>query len=229
MRIQMPFVHNDNASILNIHHIMTSLTDTTPKSPIDFYFDFSSPYGYLAATRINGIAAKHGRVVKWRPILLGAAFKATGNSPLVGQPIKGEYSLHDIKRTARFIGVPYKHPAPFPIATQNAARAFYWLNDQNPLQAHKFAMTCFVTFFADGIDISSADKVGDMAALVGANRDEVIAAIAQPELKERLKQEVETALAKGVFGSPYIVVDGEPFWGNDRLNQVEAWLETGGF
>ena len=201
---------------------------STP-SQIDFYFDFSSPYGYLAATRINAIAAKYERRVKWRPILLGPAFKASGNSPLVSQPLKGEYATRDFKRTARYMGVPFKQPENFPIGTQNAARAFYWLDDQDPLIAHKFAMTCFATYFAEGIDIGSAEMVASLAARVGANHDDVLAAVADPAVKERLKREVEASLALGVFGSPYIIVDGEPFWGADRLEQVQAWLETGGF
>jgi 2-hydroxychromene-2-carboxylate isomerase len=199
------------------------------KAPIDFYFDFSSPYGYLAATRINALAAKFQRRVHWRPILLGVAFKASGNAPLIAQPIKGPYSVRDFKRTARFMGVPFKMPEQFPIATHQAARAYYWLYDKDPLLAHKFAMTAFVTLYVDGVDISPAEKVGDIAALVGVNRDEVLAAINDNAVKERLKKEVDDALNRGVFGSPFFFVDDEPFWGNDRLNQVEAWLETGGF
>jgi 2-hydroxychromene-2-carboxylate isomerase len=203
--------------------------ESAQKSAIDFYFDFSSPYGYLAATRINALAAKHGRRVHWRPILLGVAFKSTGNAPLIMQPLKGPYSLRDFKRSARFMGVPFNIPAQFPIATHQAARAYYWLYDKNPLLAHKFAMTAFVNLYVDGVDISSVEKVGDMAALIGENRDEVIAAINEQSVKDRLKNEVDAAIARGVFGSPFIFVDDEPFWGNDRLNQVEAWLETGGF
>jgi 2-hydroxychromene-2-carboxylate isomerase len=199
------------------------------QQPIDFYFDFSSPYGYLAATRINAIAAKYERRVKWRPILLGPAFKASGNTVLVAQPLKGTYSLRDFRRTARFMGVPFKQPEIFPIATQNAARAFYWIDDRDPLQAHRFAMTCFATYFAEGIDISSAEKVAELAARVGADYDATLTAIQDPAVKERLKREVDASLEIGVFGSPYIVIDGEPFWGSDRLDQVQAWLETGGF
>ncbi len=198
-------------------------------SPIDFYFDFSSPYGYLAATRINAIGQKYGRRIKWRPILLGPAFKASGNSPLVGQPLKGPYSIRDFMRTARFLGVPYKQPDLFPIGTQNAARAFYWIDDTDPIAAHKFAMTCYATYFAEGIDISSPEKIAELCARVGVDHAAALAALADPLVKERLKREVDASLAVGVFGSPYIVVDGEPFWGSDRFDQIVAWLETGGF
>ncbi len=199
------------------------------KAPIEFYFDFSSPYGYLAAMRINALAAHHQRRVSWRPILLGPMFKAAGTSPLIGVPLKGPYSIRDFPRTARFLGIPYKQPDPFPIGTQNAARAFYWIDDHDPVRAHQFAVACYSTYFAQGTDISAAEKVADIAESVGEDRASVLAAIADPAVKERLKSEVDAALAKGVFGSPFIIVDGEPFWGSDRLDQVDAWLATGGF
>ncbi|MCY7386827.1 MAG: 2-hydroxychromene-2-carboxylate isomerase [Burkholderiales bacterium] len=196
---------------------------------IDFYFDFSSPYGYLAATRIEAIAAKHRRQVNWRPILLGPMFKAAGTAPLIAVPLKGPYSARDLLRTARFLKVPYVQPEAFPIGTQNAARAFYWLADRDQTKAQKFAMTCYTTYFGHGIDISSAEKIANIAAQMGEDRAAVLAAMADPIVKERLKGEVDAALAKGVFGSPFIIIDGEPFWGNDRLDQVDAWLATGGF
>lgn len=199
------------------------------KPAIDFYFDFSSPYGYLAATRIEALAARHQRRVNWCPILLGPMFKAAGTAPLISVPLKGPYSARDLLRTARFLKIKYTLPTSFPIGTQNAARAFYWLKDRDEAKAQKFAIACYSTYFGHGIDISSAEKVAEIAAQMGEERADVLAATADPVIKERLKNEVDAALAKGVFGSPYIIVDGEPFWGNDRLDQVDAWLATGGF
>ena len=199
------------------------------KPSIDFYFDFSSPYGYLASTRINALAARHQRVVIWRPILLGPMFKAAGTAPLVNVPLKGPYSIRDFLRTARLLKTTYVQPTSFPIGTQNAARAYYWLADRDATKAQQFAEGCYATYFGQGIDISSADKIADIAAALGEDRAAVMSAMADPAVKERLKSEVEAALAKGVFGSPFIIVDGEPFWGNDRLDQVDAWLATGGF
>jgi len=201
----------------------------TERAPIDFYFDFSSPYGYLASTRINALAAHHQRRVNWRPILLGPMFKVAGTAPLVGVPLKGPYAVRDFARSARFLSVPYKQPDPFPTGTQNAARAFYWINDRDPVKACRFAAACYATYFGQGIDITPAETVADIAASLGEDRAATLAAMADPVVKDRLKNEVEAALAKGVFGSPYIIVDGEPFWGNDRLEQVDAWLTTGGF
>ena len=199
------------------------------KPSIDFYFDFSSPYGYLASTRINALAARHQRRVTWRPVLLGPMFKAAGTAPLVSVPLKGPYSIRDFLRTARLLKIQYTQPTAFPIGTQNAARAFYWLSDRDTVKAQQFAQACYRTYFCQGIDISSAETIADIAASLGEDRAAVLAAITDPVIKERLKHEVEAALAKGVFGSPFIIVDGEPFWGNDRLDQVDAWLATGGF
>ena len=198
-------------------------------APIDFYFDFSSPYGYLAATQIDALAARHGREVAWHPILLGPAFKASGNAPLVAQPLKGTYALRDLPRTAQFMNVPFNMPTPFPISTHHAARAFYWLNDRDPIQAKALASALFKTYFVDGRDISALEVVVEIAATLGVDPDEIVAVLADPAIKERLKNEVTASLARGVFGAPYIVVDGEAFWGSDRLEQIDAWLKTGGW
>ena len=198
-------------------------------APIDFYFDFSSPYGYLAAVRIDALAAKYQRDVSWRPILLGPAFKASGNVPLTMQPLKGDYAKRDFLRTARFMNIPFAMPAQFPISTHNAARAFYWLIDRDPGKAKQLALAMYKTYFVDARDITSADVVVEIAATIGVDREQLTAALADAGVKERLKNEVEASLAKGVFGSPYIVIDGEAFWGSDRFEQIEAWLKTGGW
>jgi 2-hydroxychromene-2-carboxylate isomerase len=199
------------------------------KNPILFYFDFSSPYGYLASLRIDAIAAQHSREVAWKPILLGAIFKASGNTSLVQQPLKGKYSTHDFARSARWFKAPYQMPSVFPIATQNAARAFYWLNDSDPALAKALAQRLFAVYFAEGRDISSVETVIAEAKALGVDPDELAAALADQLIKDRLRAEVEKALELGVCGSPYTIVDGEPFWGADRLDQVEAWLKTGGW
>ena len=97
------------------------------------------------------------------------------------------------------------------------------------MKAQQFAQACYFTYFGEGIDISSADKIADIATELGEDRAAILRAMADPVIKERLKNEIDAALEKGVFGSPFIIIDGEPFWGNDRLDQVDAWLETGGF
>ncbi len=198
-------------------------------APLDFYFDYSSPYGYFAAMKIDSLAAKHGRSVIWKPILLGVVFKVTGGQPLPSLPLKGAYALRDILRSARFYAVPYEQPTKFPVATQAPARAFYWANQRDPALAKKLAQTLYQAYFVDDRDISSPEITADVAATLGLKRDEVLAALNDPVVKDKLKNEVEAAIKLGVFGSPYFIIDGEPFWGIDRLEQIERWLAHGPF
>jgi 2-hydroxychromene-2-carboxylate isomerase len=194
---------------------------------IDFYFDFSSPYGYFAAAKIEALAEKYGRGVNWRPILLGAVFKISGQQPLAGIPLKGSYAKHDILRSARWYGVPLKIPGKFPINTVAPCRAFYWTHDQDAALAKKLALALYHAYFAEDRDISSPEITGNVAAKLGIDKAALTTALDDVAVKERTKNEVDAAIERGVFGSPYIVVDGEPFWGADRLDQVEAWLKKG--
>lgn len=198
-------------------------------APIDFYFDFSSPYGYFAAEKIDALAARHGRTVLWHPFLLGVTFKVTGLAPLPTIPLKGAYSMHDIERSARYFGLPYHPPSAFPIPTQHAARAFLWLNDRNPAKAREFGLAAYRAFFVDDVNISDPAALLDIAAGLGIDRDELSAVLSGTEIKARLAAEVDLAMSRGVFGSPFVIVDGEAFWGADRLPQVERWLAEGGF
>jgi 2-hydroxychromene-2-carboxylate isomerase len=198
-------------------------------APIEFYFDFASPYGYLASEKIDALAAKHGRTVDWKPMLLGPSFKASGMAPLVDIPLKGEYSKRDFDRSARYHGVAFRMPGVFPIGTVAAARAFLWAQDRDPVKAKAFAHALFRAYFAAGVDISGAEAVLDVAAKAGLDPAAMRAGIGEQAIKDRLKASVEDAIARGVFGSPYVFVDGEPFWGMDRLDQIDRWLQTGGF
>ena len=198
-------------------------------NPLDFYFDFSSPYGYFAGSRIDALAAKYGRGVIWRPILLGVVFKITGQQPLPTIPLKGNYAQHDLVRSARLFGVPYKMPSKFPVSGTAPSRAFYWVGDKDPALAKKLAQALYHAYFAEDRDISNPEVTANVAAKLGIDRDQLLQALNDPAVKERLKTEVDAAIERGVFGSPFIVVDKEPFWGSDRLDQVEKWLATGGW
>jgi 2-hydroxychromene-2-carboxylate isomerase len=198
-------------------------------APIDFYFDFASPYGYIASHKIDALAAKHGREAIWRPYLLGAAFKITGGSAPVALPMKGEYFIRDFARSASFHGVPFKYPSKFPISSVAPTRAFYWMNAKDPKRAKQLAAALYHAYMVEDVDISDAESTIAVAAKSGLNADEVRAGINNQAVKDLTKGEVEKAIKAGAFGSPYIVVDGEAFWGADRLDQVERWLATGGF
>jgi 2-hydroxychromene-2-carboxylate isomerase len=198
-------------------------------NPIEFHFDFSSPYSYLASESIESLAARYGREVEFVPILLGVAFKVSGMRPLPEVPLKGEYSKRDFARSARLAGVPFVLPEPFPISTVGAARALLWLQDTDPQRARAFVHAAFRAYFAAGRNISDAAVLADVLRQVGADPDQALAAIQQPQIKDRLKALVDASLARGVFGAPFIFVDGEPFWGHDRLPHVERWLASGPF
>jgi 2-hydroxychromene-2-carboxylate isomerase len=198
-------------------------------SPIEFWFDFSSPYGYVAAQLIDDVAARHGRGVNWHPILLGPIFKAVGTAPLTTLPIKGDYSRHDFARMARYHKVPFRLPDKFPVGTQVATRAFYLIADADPARARDFAKRVYRAYFAEGRDVADPSVVMEIVAAAGADA----AALAEPlkgdAIKERARAEVDGAMKAGVFGSPYFIVDGEPFWGVDRIPMIEEWIRTGGW
>jgi 2-hydroxychromene-2-carboxylate isomerase len=199
-------------------------------APLDFWFDFSSPYGYLLSEKIDAVAARFGRQVRWHPILLGVIFQSTGSHPPAdGVSSKGKYVLNDFHRSARHMGIPYNPPSRFPLPTQNAARAYYWLHGQDCALARQFAHATYRAFFVDDLDISSPDTVLDIAEKLGIDRPTLATALQSPEIKARLKDECDKALTAGVFGSPHVIIDGEAFFGADRLPQIEHWLETGGF
>jgi 2-hydroxychromene-2-carboxylate isomerase len=192
---------------------------------IDFYFDFTSPYGYLASQKIEALAAKHGRSVTWRPYLLGAAFKVNGGRPPTEVPLKSDYVKCDFPRSARFHGVAYRHPSVFPVAAVAATRAFYWAAAQDPKKAVELAKAIYKAYFTEDVNIAEAENVVRTAAAAGSPADAVRAALNDQGVKDRTRAEVDAAVAKGAFGSPYVVVDGEPFWGIDRFDQLARWLE----
>ena len=199
-------------------------------APIDFYFDLASPYAYLGSLQIDELAARHGRTVRWRPIMLGAMFKAVGTGPLMQYPLKGDYSARDLVRCARLLDVPIKMPPGFPHFTLPAARGFYWLEQTGAADTAKaLAQAFYAAYFGEGRDVSGADETAIIAAGLGVEREAFLAAIQDPDIKARLKDETNAALERGVFGAPFFFSDDEPFWGHDRMDQLERWLGTGGW
>lgn len=198
-----------------------------PKTPIDFWFDFSSPYSYIASEWIEALAARHGRTVRWQAILVGVAFEAAGLKSPVAHPLKREYVLRDFQRSARFEGVPYKPPEPFPIATQNAARVFWWLQSQSPARATAWARLGLRAYFARGVRLDEPAQLLALCSEADLDAEECAGVINDPVWKQRLRQANDEAVAAGVFGVPFFKVDGEPFWGNDRKSQIERWLAQG--
>ncbi len=198
--------------------------------PIHFWFDFSSPYSYIASEWIDELAARHGRTVRRHAILLGATFQAAELKSPVSYPLKREYSLHDFERSARYHGVPYAMPPVFPIPTQNAARVFWWLAEtQGDEAAARWSREGLRAVFTRGVALHEPAALKAFCTEQGLDADAAEAVWNDPAWKARLKQANDEAVATGVFGAPFFRIDGEPFWGNDRLPQMERWLAQGPF
>ncbi|MGH6622727.1 MAG: 2-hydroxychromene-2-carboxylate isomerase [Burkholderiaceae bacterium] len=202
----------------------------TSTNALEFYFDFSSPYAYIASEEIEAVATRLDRPVQWHPILLGAVFKETGGAPLTElHPAKAAHSIRDFARSAAFAGVPYRHPSPFPIGTVTAARAVLWMQRTRPRDAAPFIHAVFRDFFINGRNISDAAVIGLIGAGFGVDPSELAVGVKDESIKAALKDEIDTAMTRGVFGVPTVFVDGEMFWGHDRLPQVERWASQGPF
>jgi 2-hydroxychromene-2-carboxylate isomerase len=198
-------------------------------APIEIYFDFSSPYSYLLSEQIEALATKHGRSVKYKPTLLGAVFKVSGMGPLTEVPLKGDYSKHDFARSARFAGVKFQMPDAFPISTVNAARALLWLQSTGSAKSVPFVHQVFRAYFMHNRNINDPVVLGEIAEELGIEAKALVASTQDPAIKDELKAAVDESIARGVCGAPFVFVDGEPFWGNDRLPQIERWLQYGPF
>lgn len=198
------------------------------KPPIDFYFDIFSPFAYLAATQIDALTARHGRSVEWRPVLVGVTIlKVMGMKPLPEYPLKGPYLARDALRLAKIWGVPFK---PHDLKGHNslaAMRAFAWLKQSDPEAAKRFALAMFRRLWVDGLDITQLEACAQEARNIGLDGDALTRAIATPEVKTLLQAQVEHAISQGVFGVPFVIADGEPFFGNDHFWMLEQWLRDG--
>ena len=200
-------------------------------APLQFHFDFISPYGYFASRRIEAIAARHGRTVEWHVMLLGVSvLKVMGLKPLLDTPLKGDYLRRDIPRHARRLGLvlgrdlrgPVSNPLPM-------ARAFQWIRQHQPALQGAAAHAIYEAYWAEGRDLSEPASLAALTWPEGLDGAAIATAAASEEAAALLRAAVSSSIAQGVFGSPTVIVDGEPFWGFDRLGDVEAWLAEGGW
>lgn len=201
------------------------------KPSIDFYFDFISPFGYFAALRIDDMAARHGRSVVWHSILLGiAVVKVMGLKPLLETPLKGDYLRADLARYARRHGLELVlPPGPDLIDPLPPARAFQWIKARDAEGAKAMALDLLTAYWGRGVDVARWEVIGETAERHGFDGETVVAGANGPEARALLRNEVETAIGRGVFGSPFLLIDGAPFWGVDKLELAEEWLREGGW
>jgi len=192
--------------------------------PIRFYFDFASPYAYFAAHQIDAIGAEFARAVEWRPMLVWAVLKAQGIAAPMEASARRTYLLHDMQRSAAYFGLPFREPVRLPISTHLAARLYHVVASGHPDRAAELAERLFDAFFVNQRDISDIAALSEIAVSLDIPGDAATEAIKGPAGRALLEQAVAQAVADGVIGSPHFVVDGEGFFGVDRLPQLRWHL-----
>lgn len=203
----------------------------TPLSPLHFHFDFISPYGYFASLRIEALAQRHGRAVEWHAMLLGVSvLKVMGLKPLLETPLKGPYIERDVLRHAREHGLAMARMPADPVMNPlPCARAFAWVRRHQPRHAAAVAHAIYAAYWGEGKDLSTPGALRALALPEGLSGDALADAAASDEAAALLRADVDASLKAGVFGSPTVVVDGELFWGVDKLDQLDRWLARGGW
>jgi len=191
---------------------------------IEFYFDPISPFAYLGSIQIERLAARLGRPVEWKPVLIGITIlKVMGLKPLPETPLKGSYLKHDAVRLAEYFDVPFRYHGLTGINSLAALRAFVVLKERDAALAKSLAQKIFSRLWVRGLDITGADDVAEEAKGLGIEVPALLRDIETSHAKDTLKQQVDAAIQVGVFGVPYFFVDGEPIWGVDRMWMVEHW------
>ncbi|SDS76813.1 2-hydroxychromene-2-carboxylate isomerase [Halopseudomonas sabulinigri] len=187
---------------------------------IEFYFDVGSPASYLAWTQLDALAERTGASIELKPMLLGGVFMATGNSSPATVPAKGAHSRIDMQRYAQRYGVTLNQNPFFPINTLQLMRgaAAY----QGSADFDRYLETIFTAMWIDELDMGQPEIVGKVLAKGGFDPAEVMAKVSDPAVKEQLKATTEEAVKRGVFGAPTFFVGDEMFFGQDRLDWVEA-------
>ena len=189
---------------------------------VEFFFDVGSPTVYLAATQLSKIAGRHGATVLWRPFLLGGVFKATGNVSPATVPAKSRYMGHELERFARRYEVPFLFNPFFPVNTLALMRGAVAYQQQGRLDQYIEAI--FSAMWVTGKNMNEPTIVAEVLDTIGIGAQEFLVAIAAQDVKDKLKSNTEEAVERGAFGAPTFFVGDEMFFGQDRLDFVEAAL-----
>jgi 2-hydroxychromene-2-carboxylate isomerase len=194
---------------------------------LEFFFDCSSPWTYLAFTRVQPLAAETGAELVWRPILVGGVFNQVNGSVYEQRanpvPAKARYYAKDLRDWARHVGVAIGTPKPFPVNSVKAMRGCLVADEHGRLP--EFARAVFEAYWGEGRDVSQDGELAAIVAAVGLPPEEFFAKIASPDYKERLRRNTDELIARGGFGSPTLFVDGDDmYFGNDRLELVREAL-----
>jgi len=194
----------------------------TMPGALRLYLDFASPYSYFALRPLARLAEEHGRTLELRPILLWAVFKQQGVTNPLETPARRRYFLEDVTRSAEFFGLPFRVPEPLQISAHLAGRLFHAWTATRPQDGLRLASEIFEAFFARGEDITDPAALATLPCLASETPDAIRAMIDGAEGRKRLGEAVEEACAANVTGVPFVTLDGESFFGADRLPQL-AW------
>jgi 2-hydroxychromene-2-carboxylate isomerase len=205
---------------------------------LDFWFEFASTYSYPAAMRIDALAGKVGVEVRFRPFLLGPIFKAQGwdTSPFNLFPAKGRHMWRDVERICAELKLPFRRPDPFPQASLLAARvALVGLGDGRGKDSsgkdswgRDFCLAVYRAEFAEGLRIDEPETIRAILCDLKVDPDKAIATARTDAIKDKLRSQTAEAQRLDIFGAPtFTTPDGEPFWGNDRLETAIAWAKRG--
>jgi 2-hydroxychromene-2-carboxylate isomerase len=191
---------------------------------LEFFFDYGSPFSYLADSQLKGLAARTGARIIYRPMLLGGVFKETGNSSPITIEAKRKYSNIDLERWAKHYGVPALHNAYFPINTIRLMRGAIAAERLGVFPAYHCAM--YDAFWRDGLNLGDTAIVREALARAGLDPGRIAATSEEHAVKDALRASTEEAVARGAFGAPTFFVGDQMFWGNDRLMFVEEALRA---
>ena len=181
----------------------------------EFYFDFGSPYSFLAHEQIKKIEKEKEIKVKYMPILLGALLKLAGLKPLVDIPIKGKYMVRDCKLCAEKHNIEFKFNNYFPIITLNLMRCVLVAEKKNFTQ--NFINKVFDAIWKDGINLNDNIIIEKLLKNLDINPKTFLMEAIDHKIKDELKKRTDDAYNKGIFGTPSFIVNNKIFWGQDRL------------
>jgi 2-hydroxychromene-2-carboxylate isomerase len=193
------------------------------RTPLRFFFDLISPYAYVAWTQIHALAAKHGRRVSMEPVLFAAVLNALGQKGPAEIPPKRLYAFKDAYRKAAHAGVgPLVPPPSHPFNPLLALRAIGApMSDE---MRRRFIDGLFNATWRGGGGVESEEQLARIAGAAGLDAASVVRHAKSAEAKAELRLHTEEALGLGVFGVPFMVADGEGFWGVDSLDSLDAFL-----
>ncbi|MAU38100.1 MAG: 2-hydroxychromene-2-carboxylate isomerase [Rhizobiales bacterium TMED94] len=191
---------------------------------IEFHFDFGSPTAYLAFTQLKIIAERNKTVIEYYPILLGGVFKATGNNPPASVPAKGKYMMTDLQRYADKYRVPYERNPFFPVNTLSLMRGAISYQDEGDFI--KYIEVMFKNMWIEPKNLNDEDVLKKVLIENNFDFDDFIKRITDQNVKNRLISNTENAVKKGAFGAPTIFVGDQMFFGQDRMEFVEEYLNN---